>query len=178
MAGSAGMSAPTAMTATRFGVVVALTVLILDQITKMWILFVFDLPERGRVAILPFIDFVMVWNRGISYGLLQQEGLFGWLVLLAVTIAAVVFLGIWLRRERSRLSAFAIGLILGGAIGNAIDRVAYGAVADFVLFHVGSFQWYVFNIADAAIVVGVVLLLYGALGRDERSSVGHDGIKG
>lgn len=154
---------------TRYGISVATAVFLVDQLTKLWILFVFELPGRGRVVIMPFVDFVMVWNRGISYGLFQQDGLAGRLALLAITLAAVVFLWLWLRRETARLPAFAIGLILGGALGNAVDRVAYGAVADFVLFHVGTFQWYVFNVADAAIVVGVVLLLYGVFGRDERS---------
>lgn len=172
------MSAAQPGSLTRYGLIVALAVLILDQISKMWILFVYELPQRGRVAIMPFIDFVMVWNRGISYGLFQQEGTWGPLVLVGVTIVAVIFLFLWLRRETGRVSAFAIGLVLGGAIGNGIDRVAYGAVADFVLFHVGTFQWYVFNLADAAIVVGVVLLMYGAFGRDERSSVEGDRIKG
>jgi signal peptidase II len=112
--------------------------------------------------VLPFLDLVMVWNRGISYGLFQQDGLVGRLILLAISVAACVFLVFWLKRDVTRLEAWALGLILGGAAGNAVDRLAYGAVADFVLLHAGSFEWYVFNIADAAIVVGVALLLVGS----------------
>jgi signal peptidase II len=116
------------------------------------------------------VDFVMVWNRGVSYGMFQQESTLGRLVLLAVTVAAVVFLSVWMKRESSRFTSFGLGLILGGAIGNGIDRAVYGAVADFVLLHAGGFEWYVFNIADAAIVVGAALLLYGAFWRGNGSA--------
>ena len=99
--------------------------------------------------------------------LLRQEGPLGQWVLLALKAAAVVLLWIWLARTSSRLTALSLGLIIGGAIGNAIDRLAYGAVADFVLFHVTtasfSFKWYVFNLADVAIVAGVIGLLYETL---------------
>lgn len=178
MGSGPGMSASAQLKRARHaGILTAVAILVLDQITKLWILFVFDLAARGRVAVMPTIDFVMVWNRGISYGLFQQDGLVGRFVLLAITLVAVIFIAIWLRRETSRLSAVALGLILGGAIGNGIDRLAYGAVADFVLFHVGSFEWYVFNVADAAIVVGVVVLMYCAFGRGERSTVQRDRIE-
>lgn len=150
------------MNGLRLGLSVAAVTFVADQALKLWILFIYDLAARGRVPILPFLDFVMVWNRGISYGLLQQEGLVGRLVLLAISVGACIFLVFWLRQKSTRVQSVALGLILGGAAGNAVDRVAYGAVADFVLLHAGSYEWYVFNIADAAIVVGVVLLLYGA----------------
>jgi signal peptidase II len=155
--------------ALRAGILTAVAILAADQITKLWVLFGYELPERGRVVVLPFMDLVMVWNRGVSYGLFQQESLFGRLVLLAVTLAAVVFLSIWMSRESSRFTSFGLGLILGGAVGNGIDRAVYGAVADFVLLHAGGFEWYVFNIADAAIVVGAALLLYGAFRRGNGS---------
>ncbi|GGE34311.1 lipoprotein signal peptidase [Agaricicola taiwanensis] len=160
------------MTATRLGVIITLITLVLDQASKLWVLFSFDLPLKGRVAIAPFVDFVMVWNRGISYGLMQQDGDLGRWLLIIVTVIAVVFLANWLRKEDGRINAAGLGLIIGGAVGNGIDRVVYGAVADFVLLHAGNFEWYVFNIADAAIVVGVVFLLYGALkiGRDDERS--------
>lgn len=153
----------------RLGLAVAVLTLAFDQITKLWVLFGYRLAEQGRVSVLPFMDFVMVWNRGISYGLFQQDALIGRLLLLAITVGAIVFLSLWLFRETSRLSACGLGLILGGALGNAIDRAVYGAVADFVLLHAAGFEWYVFNIADAAIVVGVALLLYGAFWRGNRS---------
>ena len=150
--------------ATRFGLVVAAIVCALDQASKLWLLFGFDLANKGTIAILPFVDFVLVWNRGISYGLFQQESELGQWVLFAVKLAAIGLLWIWLARAGSRLTALALGLIIGGALGNAIDRLLHGAVADFVLFHIRtasfSFNWYVFNLADAAIVAGVAGLLY------------------
>ena len=152
---------------TRFALAVALVAAAIDQAAKLWLLFVFDLGARGTVTLTPFLDLVLVWNTGISYGLLPQEGPLGQWVLLALKAIAVVLLWIWLARTSSRLTALSLGLIIGGAIGNAIDRLAYGAVADFVLFHVTtatfSFKWYVFNLADVAIVAGVIGLLYETL---------------
>jgi signal peptidase II len=151
------------MSPRTFGILIALVTLVLDQASKLWVLFVFDLPIRGRVPVLPFTDLVMVWNRGVSYGLFQQHTDVGRWLLIAVTLAVSLFLARWLWRETDAPNVIGLGLVLGGAIGNGIDRVAYGAVADFVLLHAGGFEWYVFNVADAAIVVGVVFLLYGAL---------------
>ena len=149
---------------TRFALAVALVAAAIDQATKLWLLFVFDLGTRGIVTLTPFLDLALVWNTGISYGLLRQEGPLGQWVLLALKAVAVILLWMWLARTSSRLTALSLGLIIGGAIGNAIDRLAYGAVADFVLFHVTtasfSFKWYVFNLADVAIVAGVIGLLY------------------
>ena len=151
----------------RLGLATAATTTLLDQALKLWLLFVFDLQGRGLVRLTPFLDLVLVWNRGISYGLFQQDGPLGRWVLLALTLAAVALLWTWLVRSSSWLMVLALGLIIGGALGNAIDRVAYGAVADFVLLHLTtssfSFKWYVFNLADAAIVAGVAGLLYDSL---------------
>lgn len=149
---------------TAFGVGVAAVTAAADQALKLWLLFRFDLAAHGTVRLGPFIDIVLVWNTGISYGLFPQVGPLGQWALLAVKAVAVVLLWIWLSQSASRLTALALGLIIGGAIGNAIDRAAYGAVADFVLFHITtatwSFRWYVFNLADVGIVAGVVGLLY------------------
>jgi signal peptidase II len=149
---------------TFYGLIIALITCALDQATKLWLLNVFDLANRGIVRLTPFLDFVLTWNTGISYGLFPQEGDLGRYVLLALKLAAVVLLWIWLARAELRLTALALGLIIGGALGNAIDRIAYGAVVDFVLFHITTpsfkFTWYVFNLADAAIVAGVIGLLY------------------
>ena len=146
------------------GLVTAVLAAVIDQAAKLWLVFVFDLAHRGAVAVGPFIDLVLTWNAGISYGLFQQDTDFGRWVLLAIKGAAVVVLWAWLARVRTRLPAVALGLIIGGAVGNAIDRLAYGAVADYVLFHIdgasGRFNWYVFNLADVAIVAGVIGLLY------------------
>ena len=145
---------------TRVGLIVAAIACAIDQASKLWLLNVFDLANRGIVHLAPFLDFVLAWNTGISYGLFPQESDFGRYVLLALKAGAVLVLWLWLARAELRLTALALGLIIGGAIGNAVDRLAYGAVADFVHFHVGGFSWYVFNLADAAIVVGVAGLLY------------------
>ncbi len=152
---------------TRLGLVVAAVVCALDQALKLWLLFGFELAARGAVAVTPFLDLALTWNKGISYGWFQQEGPLGQWVLLALKLLAVVLLWIWLARVANRLAALSLGLIIGGAIGNGIDRLAYGAVADFVHFHVTTatwrFSWYVFNLADVAIVAGVIGLLYESL---------------
>lgn len=148
----------------RLGLLTALAVTVLDQLSKLWVVHVFNLEAKGVVAVAPLIDFVFIRNTGISYGLFPQDGDFGRWVLVAIKAAAVVVLGIWLARSRTKLTALALGLIIGGAVGNAIDRIAYGYVVDFVLFHIDTatwrFNWYVFNLADAAIVAGVAALLY------------------
>jgi signal peptidase II len=152
---------------TRFALVIALLAAAVDQAVKLYLLFVVDLGARGIVTLTPFLDLVLTWNTGISYGLFRQEGPLGQWALLALKAIAVILLWIWLSRTSSRLTALSLGLIIGGAVGNAIDRFTYGAVADFVLFHLTtasfSFKWYVFNLADVAIVAGVVGLLYETL---------------
>ncbi|GLK67723.1 signal peptidase II [Hansschlegelia plantiphila] len=147
----------------RRAFLVALLVFVLDQAIKLWALFPFDLASKGRVPVLPVFDLVLIWNTGVSYGLLQQDGEVGRWVLVAVHIVASVFIALWIRREEQMVSAIGLALILGGAVGNGLDRVVYGAVVDYALLHWGEVTWYVFNLADAAIVAGVLLLLYGAL---------------
>jgi signal peptidase II len=148
----------------RPGIIAAIAVLILDQASKVWLLFVFDIAHRGAVKVTPFFDLVLLLNTGISYGWFQNESPAGQAILLAVKAVAVIVLAIWMARSRTLTATIALGLIIGGAIGNAIDRFAYGAVVDFALFHVQiggkPFNWYVFNLADVAIVAGVAALLY------------------
>ena len=149
---------------TPLGLTIALLAGVVDQVSKLWLLYGFDLESRVPVAIAPFVDLVVTWNSGISYGLFQQRELLGAWALLAFKVAVVIALWAWLARASSRLTAVALGLIIGGAVGNAIDRLHWPGVMDFVLFHVetGSwnFRWYVFNLADVAIVAGVAALLY------------------
>jgi len=151
---------------TRFGLGAAVIACLLDQASKLYLLFVHDLAANP-VRLGPFFDFVLARNTGISYGLFQTQGPLGQWVLLALKALAVLLLWIWLARSQVRLTALSLGLIIGGAVGNAIDRLAYGWVADFVFFHVSTanwqFNWYVFNLADVAIVAGVVGLLYESL---------------
>jgi signal peptidase II len=148
----------------RPGIIAAVAVLVLDQATKLWLLFVFDIARRGAVTVTPFFDLVLAWNTGISYGWFQTETAAGQAILLGIKATAVIVLAIWMARSQTGIAAIALGLIIGGAIGNAIDSMAYGAVVDFALFHVHigekDLRWYVFNLADSAIVAGVAALLY------------------
>ena len=149
------------------GVAIAALTCVADQALKLWLLLVFELAQRAPVAVTPFFELLLTWNTGISYGLFQQEGPIGAWLLLAFKAAAVAFLWVWLARASSRLTAVALGLIIGGALGNAIDRLHWPGVMDFVFLHLEtatfSFRWYVFNLADAAIVAGVFGLLYESL---------------
>ncbi|WP_420394571.1 signal peptidase II [Acuticoccus sp.] len=142
------------------GVALALAVFAADQASKAWVL-ALDLSQ-GPLKVLPVLDITLVWNRGISYGLLQQDGTGRWL-LVAFTVVATLLLAAWLWRAQSGLVRLAVGGIIGGALGNLVDRTLYGAVVDFVHLHWRTFSWYVFNVADAAIVLGVVALLGDAL---------------
>ena len=142
------------------GLILALITLLLDQGFKYAMLHIYGIQDRGRLVVTPFFDLVMVWNKGISYGLFQQHSALGRYVLLGITGLAVVALVIWLLRAQARILALGLGLIIGGALGNAVDRWVYGAVADFFSLHAFGFYWYVFNLADMAIVAGVALLLY------------------
>ncbi len=145
------------------GLSVLVATLALDQASKWWIIHVFDLRTRSPVEVTPFFDLVMLWNPGISYGLFAQDTDLGRTVLIAFAVTTALALVVWIARTRSRLLAVSLALIAGGALGNAIDRVVYGAVADFISLHAYGFQWYVFNVADAAIVLGVAGLLHDAL---------------
>jgi signal peptidase II len=145
------------------GLGIAASVVLIDQAHKAWMLYVYDIAARGAVRITSYFDLVLVWNQGISYGLFPQESTLGRLGLVLFALVASLALAAWLARLDSRLAAASIGLIIGGAIGNTIDRMVHGAVADFFSFHAFGYQWYVFNIADAAIVAGVVGLLYDSV---------------
>ena len=151
----------------RAGIIAALVALVLDQASKLWLLYLFDLAGRGAVQVTPFFDLVLAWNVGISFGWFQNDSWLAQAVLTAVKAAAVIALAAWMAWSRTMLATIALGLIIGGAIGNAIDRFAYGAVVDFALFHIEiagkTWNWYVFNLADVAIVAGVAALLYDSL---------------
>lgn len=152
------------MSPLRAGILAAVVTLVADQASKLWLLNGFDLARRGVVKVMPFFDLVLAKNIGISFGWLQNDGQAAQLALMAVKVVAVIALAIWMARSQTRLATVALGLIIGGAIGNGIDRLAYGAVVDFALFHIeiggNTYNWYVFNLADVAIVAGVAALLY------------------
>jgi lipoprotein signal peptidase len=144
------------------GLGLAALVLAADLASKFWILHGLDLPARGDVPVLPpFLDFMMVWNHGVTFGLLQAGNGIGQILLALVAIAVVLGLLIWLRRAESALVAAALGAIAGGALGNVIDRFRFGMVVDFIHVHWGPTDPfpYVFNVGDSAIVIGVAVLL-------------------
>jgi signal peptidase II len=153
------------MSAFRSGVLIAVVSLALDQAWKLfflyglgWIATLDPAAADIRVSILPFFDIVMVWNHGISYGLLQATTQFERWILALFAVGVISFLVWWLRGIHDRRLAAAIGLIIGGAVGNVIDRILYGAVADFFYFHAFGYGWYVFNLADVAVVLGVTVM--------------------
>ena len=134
-------------------------VLAADQGSKYWILHVLDLPDLRQVVLLPVLNLTYVQNQGVTFGLLNGLGSWSHFVLAGIALVVVVALGIWMRRAENTLMAVSIGAIAGGAVGNVIDRLRYGWVVDFIHAHIGDWSWYVFNVADAAIVCGVALLI-------------------
>jgi signal peptidase II len=162
------MSAPQPWLWGRFtasGLIAAALAAVIDQGFKLWMIFGFDITAHQPVQVGPFLKLVMAWNYGISYGLFEQQGDLGQWVLVGIKALAIALFWVWLARAETRIGAVALGLIIGGAIGNGIDRATYGAVADFFLVEVPQwdFRWYIFNLADVAIVAGVIGLLYEAV---------------
>jgi signal peptidase II len=142
-------------------------VVVLDQATKVWALAeVFDPPRR--IEILSVLNFVPVWNRGVSFGMLSNESTLGPWLLSGFALVVTGFLVVWLARARGWPLILGLGLVIGGAIGNVIDRVRFGAVVDFIDVHYAGWHWPAFNIADSAITLGVVLLLLDAFGAGDK----------
>ncbi len=144
------------------GAIFALLAYAGDQGFKFMMLVVHDMdswPYR-RIPVTSFFEIVLAWNRGISYGLFPQYTDAGRWLLIAISLITVIGLWLWMATFRRPLPAAGVGLIIGGALANVTDRILHGAVADFFWFHVGHFSWYVFNLADVAIVVGVLMVLY------------------
>ena len=153
------------------GVAVAGATMIVDQAHKWWMLNAFDIQGKGRVTVTPFLDLEYVKNTGVSYGLFLQETRRGQWILVAFAALAVCAMALWLARGvTSRLVAVSLGLIMGGAASNAMDRLTLGGVADFFALHAFGFPWYVFNIADVAIVAGVIGLIYDSLGPSRKDA--------
>ncbi len=143
----------------RVGLSTALATLIIDQAHKWYMINVFHIQDKGRVAVTPFLDLVWALNTGISYGLAANS--IGQPALATFALLATIGLTVWLARGATGwLMAVSIGLIIGGAVGNAIDRMHLGGVADFFRLHAYGYSWYIFNVADVAIVAGVAGLLY------------------
>ena len=143
----------------RYGLVVAAIVLVADQLSKWWLIRVMDVSD-GRIELTPFFNLVMVWNYGVSFGMFSNPGAeMTKFMLIGLALAIVAVVLFWLYSAMHRYSAFAYGIIIGGAIGNIIDRLVYGAVADFFDVHIAGYHWPAFNIADSAICIGVLMVL-------------------
>jgi signal peptidase II len=157
------------------GLAAAVATVFIDQASKLYFLFVlgfFEMRPGEVIAVGPFLNLVMVWNKGVSFGLFPAESEAGRLFLLSFSALMVAGLVYWLLRTTGLITAIGIGMVIGGALGNILDRLRYGAVADFFHLHAYGHSWYVFNVADAAIVAGVGLLLYESLPRREPSNEG------
>jgi len=135
-----------------------------DRLTKWLVLDVWGLGDKSY-EVTPFFNVVTVWNTGVSFGMLQSQSGMAPMLLSGLALAIVIALFVWLRRAENRLVAGALGLIIGGALGNTFDRLVFGAVFDFLDFHAVGYHWPAFNVADSAIVVGVVALLYDGVVR-------------
>lgn len=145
------------------GGVVALAVVLVDQIAKAGVLAYFAGSDVEPTPLTPFLDLALRWNRGISFSLFARDSAVGQIALVALTLAVTGLLILWLFRSRSALPAVGLGLIIGGALGNAIDRVGHGAVVDYLDLHAFGRHFFVFNAADAAINIGVALLIFDLL---------------
>lgn len=161
------------MTALRkTGLILAAILLVADQISK-WIVVEKVMRPEGVtttpflsphfIEVTPFFNLVMTWNRGVSFGIFNNHGEWNALALSALSLVIVAVLLVWLWRAQTRLIAYALGAIIGGALGNVIDRVRWGAVADFLDAHAFGWHWPAFNLADSAITIGAVLLVLDSL---------------
>lgn len=151
----------------------ALLIFVVDQISKWIVIGPLNLEAVQNIELLPFFDFTWVENRGISLGIAQaQNDTHRW-ILVAVTAAIAVGVAWWIRKEEARGDQLALAMVLGGALGNIVDRTRYGFVVDFLDLHFGTFRpFYVFNVADAAISIGVVILLLRAFFVREKAPEG------
>lgn len=148
---------------TLFGLIVAAVVVVLDQVSKYWILEHVMQPVPHVIEVTSFFNLVLVWNYGVSFGTFASAHEWMPYVLSLLAAAIVLSLVLWMRQADRRLVALSLGMIVGGAIGNVVDRLRFGAVADFLDFHLGSWHFWAFNVADSGISVGVALLLIDGL---------------
>jgi signal peptidase II len=151
------------MSRARVAYGLAAAVFVIDQLVKWWIIEALGLRQLESVPVLPFFSLTWVENRGVSMGLLTADTETGRWLLVGLTAAIAAFVAFWIRRERHWPESLALGLVLGGALGNIVDRVRFGYVVDFVHLHIGAWSFYVFNVADAAITLGVAVLLLSTL---------------
>jgi signal peptidase II len=148
---------------TRAAYGLAAAVFLIDQLVKYWIISVVELQARVSIPVLPVFSLTWVENRGVSMGMLTADTEVGRWLLVGFTGIIATVVAIWIRRETHWPESLALGLVLGGALGNIVDRIRFGYVVDFIHLHAGPWSFYVFNVADAAITIGVVILLLRAL---------------
>ncbi|MFV0626468.1 MAG: signal peptidase II [Alphaproteobacteria bacterium] len=140
------------------GLILAAVVIVLDQLSKFYV-FNYVLADTNYIMYTPFFNLIKAWNTGVSFSIFSDSGIYGVIGLSVFAIFVIVCLLIWLYREQVKINKVALGLIIGGAIGNVIDRIRFGAVFDFLDFYVGDYHWPAFNVADSAIFIGAVLLI-------------------
>ena len=150
------------------GIAALAATLVADQASKDWVLNGLRLPEIGSVPVFPGLSLTMVWNHGITFGLLSGGETWAGTVLAVIALAVVAALGVWMWRAERLGVALALGAVSGGAIGNVIDRMRFGAVVDFIHAYALGWSWYVFNVADAAIVCGVAALVIDGMRHPDR----------
>lgn len=149
----------------RLGLVIAVVIVVLDQATKLYFFDLLSGADQRMIEMLSFFNLVTVWNYGISFGLFNTGSTGNALILVALALAIVVALVIWLKTATHPLIGVALGLVIGGALGNIIDRLRFGAVFDFLDFHAFGWHWPAFNVADSAISLGAALLIADSLFR-------------
>jgi signal peptidase II len=146
----------------QMGGLIAVISMIADQATKWWVLEGIMQPPRV-IPMTPFFNLVLTWNNGVSFGLFNNDNDLNALILSVLAIAIVIFLILWLRKAENKLVAIGLGLIIGGALGNVIDRGIHGAVVDFLDFYINAYHWPAFNVADSCITIGAVILIFDSL---------------
>ncbi|MCX7380729.1 MAG: signal peptidase II [Alphaproteobacteria bacterium] len=150
------------------GIAALAATLVADQASKDWVLNGLRLPDLGSVPVFPGLSLTMVWNHGITFGLLSSGETWGGTVLAVIALGVVAALGVWMWRAERLGVVLALGAVSGGAIGNVIDRMRFGAVVDFIHAYALGWSWYVFNVADAAIVCGVAALVIDGMRHPDR----------
>lgn len=144
------------------GLVIAAIIIVFDQFSKYWVA-EYLLFETSKIEVLPFFNLVRAWNTGVSFSMFDSYGNVGVIMLSLLSLAIVAFLVNWLRKEESKFSQVALGFVIGGAIGNVIDRIRFGAVFDFLDVFVGTYHWPAFNVADSFICIGAFMLIFYSL---------------
>jgi signal peptidase II len=145
------------------GMALILIAWLIDRTSKAWVFNHFASSDSTPIRLGPVLNIVFGWNQGISFGLFDNRSELGRWFLIWVTAAVAIVLGAWMWRSSSRIRGAALGLVIGGALGNIYDRVRFGAVADFIDVHVGNIHFWTFNGADSAITLGVLLLIWDSL---------------